>query len=73
MKKKLFLPALVAVAMLAASCDSKLCYCYEATASGVYETEVYISTDSPCSSMSTSTRGCVESNERMDLGEIAYK
>lgn len=60
-------------ALLLASCDSKLCYCYESTAQGVYESEVYINPDSPCNSMSTSTRGCVESNERMPIGDIAYK
>lgn len=61
------------IALAFASCDSKLCYCYESTSQGVYESEVYTDTDSPCNAMSTSTRGCVESNERMSVGDIAYK
>jgi len=73
MKKKIFLPMAAVVALLFAACDSKLCYCYEATAGGVYESEVYTNSDTPCASMGSSTRGCVESNERMDAGQIAYK
>ncbi|MBP5528125.1 MAG: hypothetical protein J6X79_06730 [Bacteroidales bacterium] len=73
MKKKVVIPMAAVVALLFASCDSKLCYCYESTAQGVYESEVYTNTDSPCSALSTSNRGCVEQNERMDPGQIAYK
>ena len=65
--------AACAVAALFASCDSKLCYCYESTAQGVYEQEVYTNSDTPCNAMSNSSRGCVESNERMNPGDIAYK
>ena len=60
--------ALAALTLALTACDSKLCYCYE----GGYETEVYVSNDVPCNSMSTATRGCVERNERMDPGEVAY-
>lgn len=73
MKKKAMVPLAAFVALLCASCDSKLCYCYESTSQGVYEQEVYTSTDTPCNAMSNSTRGCVERNERMDPGSIAYK
>ena len=67
MKKIFFsIAALMAVVSLA-SCDSKLCYCYE----NGYETEVYVNTDTPCSSMGHGERGCVESYERMDPGQVA--
>ena len=72
--KKRILIALAAVAALGfASCDSKLCYCYESGPQGVYEQKVYVNTETTCSAMSNSSRGCVESNERMDPGQIAYK
>lgn len=73
MKKKLILPLVACAALMLASCDGKLCYCYESTAQGVYESELYLNSDTPCNSMSTTTRGCVESNERMSTGDIAYK
>ena len=73
MKKKVIIPLAAFAALYLASCDSKLCYCYESTGSGVYEQEVYTNTDTPCSAMSTGSRGCVESNERMNPGDIAYK
>ena len=73
--KRLTLNTLLAVAALLtlASCDSKLCYCYERTSTGVYEQEVYTNTDTPCNSMSTETRGCIERNERgtFDPNDIA--
>lgn len=74
MKKRIVLAIMAcgAIAFLS-SCDSKLCYCYESTSQGVYEQEVYTNTDTPCNAMSNSSRGCVESNERMNPGEIAYK
>ena len=74
MKKKLLIPLVAFAALCFASCDSKLCYCYEsANPQGVYEQEVYTNTDTPCSAMSTSTRGCVEQNERMNPDDIAWK
>jgi hypothetical protein len=73
MKKKQIVPIVAVAALFFASCDSKLCYCYETTSQGVYEQEVYTSTDTPCGAMSTSSRGCVEQHERMDPGSIAYK
>lgn len=60
--------ALLAV-VLFASCDSKLCYCYE----NGYEQQVYVNPDTPCSSMTRGERGCVEKNERMDPGQVAKK
>lgn len=70
MNKKKILLAMVAVAALGfSSCDSKLCYCYE----NGQEQQMYISVDLPCNSQSTATRGCVESNERMDPSETAWK
>ncbi|MBP3763680.1 MAG: hypothetical protein J6I49_07380 [Bacteroidales bacterium] len=57
-----------------ASCDSKLCYCYEYTASNVFEQEAYTNTDTPCRTLSRGdSRVCVERNERMPIGDIAYK
>ncbi len=58
----------MAVASLA-SCDTKLCYCYE----NGYEQEVYVNIDTPCNSMSRGERGCVERNERMDPTQVAKK
>lgn len=55
--------------VLFASCDSKLCYCYE----NGYEQQVYVNPDTPCSSMTRGERGCVEKNERMDPGQVAKK
>ena len=52
-----------------ASCDTKLCYCYE----NGYEQEVYVNIDTPCNSMSRGERGCVERNERMDPTQVAKK
>ncbi|MBR1785327.1 MAG: hypothetical protein IJ760_07845 [Bacteroidales bacterium] len=73
MKKRL-LTAAVAIAALATfcSCGSKLCYCYTPEASGVYESELYISDDLPCNSQSMGNRTCVEQHERMNPGDIAY-
>lgn len=73
-KKKLLLPAVAFVALLFASCDQKLCYCYQSTNSGVYEEEVYTNTDTPCNALGNANRGCVESNERLPNGGagVAY-
>lgn len=59
----------VLAVVLFASCDSKLCYCYE----NGYEQQVYVNPDTPCSSMTRGERGCVEKNERMDPGQVAKK
>ncbi|MBR1549588.1 MAG: hypothetical protein IJ634_03030 [Bacteroidales bacterium] len=67
MKKILSLAAAVVAVFVLASCDSKLCYCYE----GGYESEVYTNTDTPCASLGSGERGCVESYERMDPGQVA--
>lgn len=71
MKKNRIMLAVGIVAMTAlfASCDTKLCYCYE----NGYEQTVYINVDTPCNSMTRGERGCVESNERMDPGQTAKK
>jgi hypothetical protein len=70
MKKRILLAVSVcALVALFSACDSKLCYCYE----NGYETEMYVSSDVACGAYSTTTRGCVESNERMNPGDIAYK
>ena len=73
MKKKHIIPLMAAAALLLVSCDSKLCYCYEPTASGPYESEVYTNSDTPCNSMNHGDYACVEQNERMNPGDIAYK
>lgn len=67
MKKKIFVPLALMTAVVFASCDSKLCYCYE----NGYETEVYTNSDTPCSALGSGERGCVESYERMDPGQVA--
>ncbi len=74
-KKKFLLPIVAFVALVFASCDSKLCYCYTSTSQGVLEEEVYTNTDTPCSALGNSSRGCIEQNERgtFDPSEIAYK
>lgn len=75
-KKKFLLPlAAFVIALLFASCDSKLCYCYTSTSQGVLEEEVYTNTDTPCSALGNSSRGCIEREERgtFDPGDIAYK
>lgn len=72
MKKRILLPLAAVAALTLASCDSKLCYCYEAAGSGVYEQEVYANSDTPCNALNNSSRSCVEKNERMNPGDIAY-
>lgn len=72
-KRKFLLPLVAVVALMFASCDSKLCYCYTSTSQGVHEEEVYTNTDTPCNALGSTSRGCVEQNERMDPGQIAYK
>lgn len=67
MKKKLLIPVALVFCVAFASCDSKLCYCYE----NGHEEELYVSSDVACSAYSTSRKGCVESNERMDPTQIA--
>ena len=75
MKKRLIIPAALAlIALCCSSCDTKLCYCYERGYDGtVYQSEVYVDYDTPCSSQSTDYRGCIESRERntMDPNDIA--
>ena len=64
--------ALAAVAAVCfASCDSKLCYCYETTPSGVMEQEVYTNNETHCNALSNNARTCVEQNERMDPHQLA--
>ena len=49
------------------SCDDKLCYCYE----NGHEQMVYVNSDVACNSMTHGERGCVESYERMNPGDVA--
>lgn len=67
MRKKILASAFLLAALLAVSCDTKLCYCYE----NGYEDEVYVNSDTQCNAYSTSRRGCVESHERMNASQIA--
>ena len=72
MKKILSVSACLSILLAITSCDNKLCYCYESTASGVYEREVYVSQDVPCNSMNRGANyACVERNERMNPEDIA--
>lgn len=67
-KKKIVLVLLVALMTVCfASCDQKLCYCYE----GGYEQEVYTNSDTPCHTLGKGERGCVERSERMPADETA--
>ena len=66
--KKVFLGIVAIMAVIAlSSCEDKLCYCYE----NGREQMVYVHADTPCNSMTRGERGCVESNERMNPGEVA--
>lgn len=69
MKKKLLFPIALMAVLAFSSCDLKMCYCYE----NGYEEETYTNVDTPCSSYTTTTRGCVEVNERMNPDLVAYK
>lgn len=74
MKKILLASLCMAFLLILSSCDSKLCYCYERSSDGdVHESQVYTNTDTPCSSLSTDRRGCIEKNERgtFDPNDIA--
>lgn len=74
MKKILLASAALLATIAFTSCDTKLCYCYERGYDGtVYQSEVYVDYDVPCSSQSTDYRGCIESRERntMDPNDIA--
>ena len=65
MKQKRILAALVLLGAVAlASCDSKVCYCYD----GPHETTQYTNSDTPCSSLGRGGVGCVEEWERMTGG-----
>ena len=72
MKKKVLIAMTAVAALCLASCDTKLCYCYEPTATGTVEQTVYANPDTPCASLGSGNRGCVERNERMDPDEIIY-
>ena len=69
MKKTVLFAVIAFVALCLASCDTKLCYCYE----NGHEEEMYVSSDVACSAYSTNRKGCVESNERMDPSQIGQE
>ena len=74
MKKIMSAFGAVAFLALLSSCDDKVCYCYERVSpSQVNEVVVYATSDTPCASLGTSSRGCIESNERgtIDPNDIA--
>ncbi|MBR2958344.1 MAG: hypothetical protein IKC19_01775 [Bacteroidales bacterium] len=73
MKKVFLASAVVLVLMVLTSCGQKRCFCYERTGAQVYESEIYINPDTPCSSQTTNSRGCIEEEERgtIDPGMIA--
>lgn len=79
MKKMFILLAVIAVTAITASCtDSKACYCYYYTTTGANLFTVYTVIGQSCNSLSTGdgqigTRVCVESNEIIDIGEVADK
>ncbi|MCR4660286.1 MAG: hypothetical protein K5650_08355 [Bacteroidales bacterium] len=81
MKKRITLIAVAAATLaLAASCDTKACYCNDYTADGAVPNTVYTDVSSPCSSLNRGTGGeygsrvCVEADEpRPYPGAVASK
>lgn len=80
MKKILLTLSATMAIMLLASCDTKVCYCYNYSPSGVVTEETtYTGYDQMCAALSRGVEGaansrvCVESNERMDPGSLASK
>lgn len=71
MKKIIFASLCMACIALFASCDTKLCYCYQQTGSHVTESETYVDLSTRCNDLSTSIRHCVESSQRMDPNGMA--
>lgn len=69
MKKILLLAGAVLAAVSLASCDSKMCYCYD----NGHEEVLYVNPDVKCSAYSSGRRGCVEANERMNPSEIGQE
>lgn len=69
MKIKVLLPIATLVALAFASCDSKMCYCYD----NGREEVLYVNADVKCDAYSSGRRGCVESNERMNPNEIGQE
>ncbi len=65
MKQKRILVVLAVLGTMAlASCDSKMCYCYD----GPHEITKYTNSDTPCSALGYAGVGCVEEWERMTGG-----
>ena len=74
MKKNIMMLGVAALITLFVACDDKSCYCYERTsADHVQESVTYVHPDTPCSSLNTERRGCLESSERgtIDPNDIA--
>lgn len=71
MKKLIFTMAAVAAMTLLASCDSKVCICYERVNGDVVKTETMGDPAARCSTLSTSRRTCVEEYEELDPSQIA--
>lgn len=69
MKKIMLLAGAVLAAVSLASCDSKMCYCYD----NGHEEVLYVNPDVKCSAYSSGRRGCVEANERMNPSEIGQE
>lgn len=71
MKKIILLMAAVAATSILSSCDSKVCICYERVNGNVTRTETYGDPAARCSTLSTSSRTCVEEYEEVDPSQIA--
>ena len=70
MKNKILIAACAAMAALTmAACDSKICYCYD----NGREEVLYTNPDVKCSAYNSGSRGCVESNERMDPNDVGQE
>lgn len=63
--------AAVAATAILSSCDSKVCICYERVNGNVTRTETYGDPAARCSTLSTSSRTCVEEYEEVDPSQIA--
>ena len=71
MKKGLIAIVAVAGIMALSSCDSKVCICYQRVNGTVTKTETMGDPAARCSTLSTSSRTCVEEYEEVDPSQIA--
>ena len=77
MKKIVLSLAVVAAVCTLASCDTKVCACYDYTSTGVHPTDIYVGEATACASQSTGRLGdlgsrvCMEDHERLSPEQVA--